>query len=228
MTHDWTFTWEAGPDAGGMATLSTGVHVVGRAAGTAVHCDDQALEPHHVLIDVGPDGATLRQLTGRAPVRVDGNALTGPALIGATTRVEIGHSVLIAAKGDLTAPGQGPDGGNVVVTPAGGVVIRGPRSAPRWSPRPVPRPADVAAIESVTGSVLPAVLALAGSSVVAVALDQPMFLIFGALGAIVALGTWGGQRLSVVSRGRRASRVGTQERAEFAAAIELQRAARVA
>ena len=43
--------------------------------GTAARCDDAALEPHHMLIEISPMGAELRQLTGRVPVRVDDEPL---------------------------------------------------------------------------------------------------------------------------------------------------------
>ena len=69
MADLWTLTWVAGPDAGGTVVLGNGAHIVGRAQGAAVRCDDPALEPHHLLIEITAEGASLRQLTGRLPVR---------------------------------------------------------------------------------------------------------------------------------------------------------------
>ena len=75
---------------------------------------------------------------------------------------------------------------------------------------------------------LPAVLALAGAGLVAVLLHQPMFLIFGAIGAIVAFGTWGGQRISLFHRRRRDARDHQEEMLRFEAAVDSQREAYVA
>src|SRR3954470_23486829 len=72
MTDHWILTWLAGPDAGGATDLGYGSHIIGRAAGAAMRCDDPALEPHHLLIEISDEGAVLRQLTGRVPARVDG------------------------------------------------------------------------------------------------------------------------------------------------------------
>ena len=72
-----------------------------------VRCDDPALEPHHLLIEVSADGLMLRQLTGRVPLRSDGEAIDDSSMITSTVTVEIGHSLLTACPTDLTAPGHG-------------------------------------------------------------------------------------------------------------------------
>ena len=90
-----------------------------------------------------------------------------------------------------------------------------PRAAPVWSPDAVRPPDHCPDRGETSGGVLPALLALAGSGLVAVVLHQPMFLIFGALGAIVAFGTWGGQRFTVFHRRRRDARARDEEVAEF-------------
>src|SRR5436309_2054113 len=106
MTDHWVLTWEAGPDAGGTTTLEHGTHILGRAAGAAVRCDDAALEPHHLLIEVSAAGAVLRQLTGRVPARVDDGPLGESLSVDSAARVEVASSVLKLVRGDLTAPGQ--------------------------------------------------------------------------------------------------------------------------
>ncbi len=228
MTHDWTLTWEAGPDAGGTAVVGCGTHLVGRAAGAAVRCDDTALEPHHLLIEVTADGVQLRQLSGRVPVRVDGEALPGSACIVTTGRLEIGNSVLSVARGDLTAPGSGADPANVVATPAGSVVVRCPRAAALWIPRPVHPPEELMDRGDPGGGVLPALLALFGAGLVAVLLHQPMFLIFGALGAVVAFGTWGGHRFAMLRRRRSDRRSRVEAAARYELAVAAQRAGYIA
>ncbi len=224
MTHDWIFTWEAGPDGGGTAVVGCGTHLLGRAVGAVVHCDDAALEPHHLLIEASAEGVMLRQLTGRVPVRVDGEALTESTRIVTAARLEIGHSVLSISRGDLTAPGSGPDPAHITVTPAGSVVVRCPRASAQWTPEALHPPAALVDRGDSSGGVLPALLALAGAGLVAALLHQPMFLIFGALGAVVAFGTWGGQRFTMFNRRRRDRRSRMEDLARYEIAVAAQRA----
>ena len=223
MTRDWTLTWEAGPDAGGTAVVGHGTHVVGRAGGAAMQCDDAALEPHHLLIEASGDGVVLRQLSGRVPVRIDGEAISESARIVTTARLEIGNSVLSVTRGDLTAPGSDMDPAHITVTPAGGVVVRGPRAAARWTPDPVHPPEALSDRGDSSGGVLPALLALAGAGLVAALLHQPMFLIFGALGAVVAFGTWGGHWFTMFRRRRRERRSRVEAVARYELAVAAQR-----
>ncbi|MEO8264713.1 MAG: FtsK/SpoIIIE domain-containing protein [Ilumatobacteraceae bacterium] len=228
MTHDWTLTWEAGPDAGGTAVVGCGTHVVGRAAGAAVQCDDAALEPHHLLIETSGDSVLLRQLTGRVPVRIDGEAISESVGIVTTARLEIGNSVLSVTRGDLTAPGSDVDPAHITVTPSGSVVVRGPRATARWTPDPVHPPDELTDRGDSSGGVLPALLALAGAGLVAVLLHQPMFLIFGALGAVVAFGTWGGHRFTIFRRRRHERRSRVEAVARYELAVTAQRSGFVA
>jgi S-DNA-T family DNA segregation ATPase FtsK/SpoIIIE len=71
--------------------------------------------------------------------------------------------------------------------------------------------------------VLPAVLALAGAALVALVFRQPMFLLFGTIGAFVAFGTWGGQRIGSVRRLRHHRRAREAQTTAFVAAVESQR-----
>ncbi|MEP7203254.1 MAG: FtsK/SpoIIIE domain-containing protein [Ilumatobacteraceae bacterium] len=228
MTDVWDLVWVAGPDAGGTALLGDGDHVVGRAPGVAARCDDPALEPHHLLIQVSEGGALLRQLTGQVPVRIDGEVLTNPTVVVAAARLEIGHSILSLRRRDLTAPGHNPDPANLTATPGGTFLVRHPRAATTLSPDLLKQQAPHQTSTEVSGGILPAVLALGGSGLIAVLLHQPMFLLFGALGAIVAFGTWGGQRISFSRRRRRDVRLERDAIAEFERAVELQRSAFVA
>src|SRR3954447_14868655 len=140
MTDHWMLTWEAGPDAGGSTTLGHGTHIIGRAAGAAMRCDDLALEPHHLQLEISNAGAVLRQLTGRVPARVDGEPLGESLIVESVARVEVGCSVLQLARGDLTRAGQTPVPANITLTATGSVVMRRPRAAPEWNPEPIPVP----------------------------------------------------------------------------------------
>ena len=83
----------AGPDAGRSVELASGAYLVGRATHCALRIDDPALEAHHVLIRIGYDRAVeVTQLSGRAPIAVDGTCADGPTRVGRV--VEVGDSRL--------------------------------------------------------------------------------------------------------------------------------------
>ena len=224
MTDVWTLSWIAGPDAGGSTVLGHGSHVVGRAPGAAVRCDDCAVEPHHLLVEISAAGASVRQLTGRVPARVDGEPLSGARAIDTSVRLEIGHSILAMCRGDLTAPAQHADVANISVAPAGEIVIRCPRTVSTWNPDGLVPPAERAAPADSTGGLLPAMLALSGSGLLALLMHQPLFLLFGAIGAIAALGTWGGQRINGLRRRNRDTQAHVTELTRFDEAVAAQRA----
>jgi S-DNA-T family DNA segregation ATPase FtsK/SpoIIIE len=223
MTDMWTLSWIAGPDAGGTTVLGHGSHVVGRAPGAAVRCDDSAVEPHHLLIEISAAGATVRQLTGRVPARVDGEPLAGALTIDTSTRLEVGHSVATMCWGDLTAPAQHSDVANISVTPTGEIVIRCPRTVSTWTPGALTPPADRAVPGDPAGGLLPAMLALGGSALLALLMHQPLFVLFGAIGAIAAFGTWGGQRIHALRRRNRDAHALATEVARFEEAVAAQR-----
>jgi hypothetical protein len=83
----------AGPDAGRYVELAAGAHLLGRAPVCALRVDDAAVEAHHILVDVGGDGAVeVTQLAGRAPVIVDGECADGRTAVRRV--VEVGDSRL--------------------------------------------------------------------------------------------------------------------------------------
>src|SRR3954470_28191 len=223
MTDHWVLTWEAGPDAGGTTTLDHGSHIIGRAAGAAGRCDDPALEPHHLLLEISSTGAMLRQLTGRVPARVDDGPLGESVVVESPARVEVGCIVLKLVRGDLTAPGHSVIPANLTAGPTGAVVMRRPRAPAEWDPDPIPVPPAQPERSQASGGVLPAVLALAGAALVAILFRQPMFLLFGVIGAFVAFGTWGGQRMGMVRRRRHDVRAHREQTDAYASSVETQR-----
>lgn len=201
----WQCTWRTGPDAGARHELRMGRHLVGRAHTADVRCDDPALQPHHALAEVRPDGSlTLTQLTGRAPILLDGLALDVEATVRDGSVAELGASTIELRR----AAGRTGSGGVHIVD---GNLIRSPRVLPTWQPaHPTPPSAPAAIPESAAGLV-PALLGLAGAGAIALVMQQPMFLLFGALGGLVAVGSWGAQRIT-------AMRSRTREAIAFAAA----------
>ncbi len=183
-------TWNTGPDAGGAVELCIGRHLVGRARTADVRCDDPTLEPHHLLLDVLDDGTVVAtQLAGRLPVRVDGTPMTARTVVSAGSTVEVGSSTLRFGTSTLD---ERP--ATATIRPDG-TVVRGPRALPAWSPAELTEPAPPADEGHAVGGLLPALLGLIGAAVMATVLHQPMFLLFGALGSVVAIGSWLAQHL---------------------------------
>lgn len=81
----------AGPDAGHVAHLPAGRHLIGRARGCGFVIADPAVEAHHAVLVLAADGAAVAQLSARAPLVVDGRVhTTGRVRPGAV--LEIGAS----------------------------------------------------------------------------------------------------------------------------------------
>jgi len=159
-----------------------------------VRCDDLALQPHHALAEVRPDGSlVLTQLTGRAPILLDGLVMSAQTTVRDRSVIELGASSIEFRHVRGHVPiGIGPASAHIV----DGALIRSPRVLPEWQPTSrTPPPAPVAPHES-GGGLVPALLGLAGAGAIAIVMQQPMFFLFGALGGLVALGSWGTQRIS--------------------------------
>lgn len=187
----WRCTWRTGPDAGATHDLRRGRHLLGRAHTADVRCDDPAMQPHHALLEVRPDGSVaLTQLTGRAPMLIDGVVMSGEVAVLNGSVIELGTSTIEFRR--ATICDGDADGAHVV----DGTLVRGPRALPEWQPGTATQPAEPGATRESTAGLIPAVLGLAGAAAVALVMQQPMFLLFGALGGLVAIGSWGAQRVA--------------------------------
>ncbi|CAN5442341.1 hypothetical protein BH10ACT2_BH10ACT2_21350 [soil metagenome] len=197
----WFGVWRSGPDAGAAIELPIGRHLVGRAHTAGVRCDDHTLEPHHALVEVGADGwVNLTQLTGRTPIRVDGQVVDVQSADGATSltdaaevAVDVGTSTLVLLHNHgRKQPAYLRDG----------AVMRAPRAVPEFQASELAGPGEAPMRGENSGGLLPAVLGLAGAGAIAMLLGQPMFLLFGALGATVAIGSWVAQRVAMTRKFR--------------------------
>ncbi len=214
---EWQCTWRSGPDAGGTHPLPVGRHLVGRAVTTDVRCDDRLLEPHHLIVEVGDDGVVvITQLTGRAPVRVNGVAIDEITRIGDGDSIEIGSSVLQLHRRASSA-------GAAVVHD--GSLIRSPRARSAWTPADLTPPAARSPQTDRPGGLVPAMLGLGGAGLIALVLRQPMFLLFGALGGLVAVGSWSTQWLASRRRAKRDRETSIAEHSAYAAALCADRSA---
>ena len=214
----WSATWETGPDTGGRVGLACGRAIVGRAESAPVRCDDPALEPHHALLVVEADVVRLVQLTGRAPLVVDGTPVDGATCVTDGAVVELGQSTLRLHRSSTDPP--------AAAHIRGGAVLRTPRSVPRWEdPTPSPPPVAAAAEPGRPVGLVSALCAAAGALVVAAVLGQWMFAAVGVLGAAVAAGGWVAQRVGSGRRQRRGRRGAERAWAAHAEAVAASRAA---
>ena len=86
---------DAGPDAGRTIALPGGPIVVGRLHGTG-RVADPSLEAHHLLVDA--TRRTVVQLSGRAPVFVDGKPVGRVAAISDGSVIELGASRIVVVR----------------------------------------------------------------------------------------------------------------------------------
>lgn len=196
LVMEVTGVWQTGPDAGASFAIAVGRHFLGRAHTAALRCDDQMVLPHHALVEVGDDATVrLTQLTGRVPMRVNGRAVDGIVELTDRSVVEFGNSTFVISEGDGTDTQQS-------AYVHDGAVVRAPRTIPSWQVCELTAPGDAPVRDLSSGGLVPAALGLAGAGAIALILGQPMFLLFGALGATVAIGSWATQRIAAARKFR--------------------------
>ena len=226
-------TWVCGPDAGRSVALAPGDHHIGRSRHAAIRCLDPALEPHHALLRIAPDGGMeVHQVAGQRALVVDGLAVEGAAVVRLGARLEIGGSVLRLTAPDPNLPdpselgrnpgdpvGRLPDPGDPWRT----AHPRVPRAVVSFTPQTVAVPRHVAHTGGGSGTLWPTLLGVAGAAVLALVFGQIMFLLFGLMGAVAAVGTWLAQRVGLVRSRTRAAAARAEAEAAFAAALDSQR-----
>ena len=187
----WIAVWRSGPDAGASIALPVGRHLLGRAHTAGIRCDDLTLQPHHALIEVVDDTVHLTQLTGRTPLRVDGCPTDSATELTSGSVVDVGTSTFVLIGADAAVGATRP-----TALVHDGAVVRAPRTVSDWQANEQSGPGKPPTRSSSSGGLVPAVLGLAGAGAIALLLQQPMFLLFGALGAMVAIGSWVAQRVA--------------------------------
>lgn len=196
-----------GPACERWSPLPPGRHSVGRAAAATVRVDDPAVELHHGVLDVEPDGTvTFTQLTGAFPATVDGVPCSGAHPLAPTCILSIGASRLVIRHGAGESRPSGQVGGSIVAIdrdPWRRVVRRGPsaRSAVIAESLAVPEPPGAHRAPPLT-SLVGAGVAAAGAGLLAAVLGQLLFAVFAAVGAVASVATWAAGAL-VARRDRR-------------------------
>jgi S-DNA-T family DNA segregation ATPase FtsK/SpoIIIE len=72
----------AGPHAGRLHPLPYGEHVIGRAGRVSVRLDHEDVSRRHARLEVSPDGVVVHDLGSKNGVRVAGERLRAPAVLG--------------------------------------------------------------------------------------------------------------------------------------------------
>jgi S-DNA-T family DNA segregation ATPase FtsK/SpoIIIE len=217
-----TATWLSGPDSGGRHLIAEGTTVIGA---TGLRCDDPDLLPHHALLEVRGGHAWITQLSGTAPISVAGAPVSGRSPVATDAPVRVANSTLVLApaSGDAAVPPAAPPVAPVrVVRTARPAAPVHDTLATLGADHPTEHTGDEADAEPPPererpGGLVPTLVGLGGSVVLAVATRRPMFVAFGAIGAAVACSSWLGQWIAFRRRHRREVAAHAMRRAHSAA-----------
>ncbi len=230
--YTWTACCEAGPDAGATICLGPGAFTVGRHRLADITIDDRGIEAFHLRVVVGVDETLeLVQLAGRLPVVIDGSWQAWTVLPneveaalsfrpdGDSHVVDLGHSRLVLRYADYDTNSGGHRTARRTVT-------RAVRTLPVWRPTPIPVPTSESDRIERPGGLVPAAVALGGAGLMAVLLHQPLFFVFGFVGALAAGASWLVQWRSMRTKRRRTGMAEGTALQRFERALVAQRADR--
>ena len=216
----------AGPCCTSWRPLPPGRHTVGRAVSADIRLDDATVELHHGILDVDDAGSMMFiQLTGRVPVRIDGQpcepaqpVVPGRTLLIGASRIDVRSTARVPLGAARIDDRQ--HGGSVVAAdrdPWRRIVRRGPTvsASVRLPDLDVPDPLVEHRAPPLVGLV-GAGVAAGGAGVLAAALGQAMFALFAAVGAVASLATWAVGAVTARRRRRRAVRVRSEQTGRFA------------
>ncbi|MEI2826800.1 MAG: FtsK/SpoIIIE domain-containing protein [Dermatophilaceae bacterium] len=191
-----------GPDAGLIAPLTAGDHVLGRGLTTPLTLTDPSMSRDHALL----------QLSSTQIMLVDRSSTNGTTVAGAAQRpapqplrvndeFTCGSTTFALRAAPGMPAATRPDGrGHLLVSPA--------PPPPAWrAPAPVQMPDEPTPTPPPRLSVLGAALPLAFGAVLAVIMHSPTMLAFGLMGPAISVGTWWSERRA----GRRADERAVRE-----------------
>jgi DNA segregation ATPase FtsK/SpoIIIE, S-DNA-T family len=183
-------TVEAGPAAGAEFVLPQGRHLIGRSTACAVRLDDDLVELHHAVVDVGPETSTLVQLAGRVPCSSSPADREREAAAAAVSVVTIGGSRLRFAAADRSSVSPPAALAPRRDDPWRVTLHRPPRQPIEWAPASVEPPADdLAQPRRSAGGLLAGALSVVAGVVLAIVMGHPMYLIFSCIGVTAAAGS---------------------------------------
>ncbi len=178
-----------GPDAGLVADVAAGEHVLGRGRTTPLALTDPALSRDHALVRVSPTGITLVDLSStNGTTMADGAGAPTPRPLAVGDEFTCGNTVF-SLRSTLGMPAATrPDGrGHVLVTPP-------PARPAKPAAPPVRIPSEPTPTPPPRLSILGAALPLAFGVVLAIVLRSPTMVAFGLMGPAISIGTWWSER----------------------------------
>ena len=204
-----------GPDAGLVAELGAGEHLLGRGRPAPLPLTDPSLSRDHALLRVSPTEITLVDRSS-----TNGTTVADTTCVPTTQTLRIGDEFTCGSTvfGLRTAPGMPaatrPDGvGHLLVTPA-------PRPPAKPTPAAIPIPSEPTPGPSPRLSVLGAVLPLAFGAALAVVMRSPTMLAFGLMGPAISVGTWWSERRAGRGADARTRRDYERVRADTSALVD--------
>ncbi|MEL6890708.1 MAG: FtsK/SpoIIIE domain-containing protein [Actinomycetota bacterium] len=212
-----------GPDCRAPVAVGSTRIVVGRDRAATVVLDDPAVAPHHALLALDPDEATLTvtPLVGSSPVWVDGQPVVGSTVVdvgACVCRLGLGGSSLeVGVQASFPVDEQVAAVGAPLLTPSTSnpssiVVHRRFQVASVAEARPIGVPQRAESLPGPPATALVgAAVSCVGALVVATLMGSPMFALFGAVAAVGAFATWAASWIGVLRTRRR-------RRVEWAAA----------
>jgi S-DNA-T family DNA segregation ATPase FtsK/SpoIIIE len=190
---------ETGPDAGALHWLEPGGHYVGRAVGADICVDDPDISRNHACIELGWDGATVRDLQSTNGTFVDGSPVgSEPVDLPFGAQLRVGSSILtLGAPQDLPAPLRPDDKGRLEFN-------RPPRIQPATAPVEVQLPPPPERRERLRFPAIAIVLPVIVAVAMATLLSQPTFLLFGLLSPVMFMAQWVADRTGSAKSTKRA------------------------
>ncbi|MGH3912714.1 MAG: FtsK/SpoIIIE domain-containing protein, partial [Pseudonocardiaceae bacterium] len=199
-----------GPDAGLVAWLAPGTHILGRSSAAAVPLRDQEVSRQHARLEVSAQGrATVVDTDSANGTTVDGQPASDPVPLGEQSALEIGGNQLqwlpLTSTQSLTT--RSPDGRlefHRAFAPAPAI--------PRIE---VELPTQETTSRNMAVLLLSALAPLALGIIMALVMRQPAMLLFALLGPVSVLGT------SYLERRQRAERERAYAEAKSAAEHQI-------
>ncbi len=211
---------ESGPECTGKVSLADGRHVIGRSSSAHIRISDVTLGLHHAVIDIEPGSVTVTQLSGQAPIRIDGVPVIGTRTAAFPVRLSIGmHEVQIDPASTTESHPAEEVTGRLVAMPndPGTRILRRGRDRPMTPPAdPIvpPTPAVVQRVLSATASIGVA-CGVAGAGVIAGMLGHTVLALVAALGAVASATTWLVGAMATGKRNGASRRIAEEDRRRF-------------
>lgn len=217
---------DSGPGCSGSILLARGRHVIGRSPAAHIRIADGRLGLHHAVLDVGEESVTVTQLSGQAPIRLDGDPVDGTRVVQLPARLSIGMNELRVALPEYLSDRPNPTG-IVVAAPhesarfvvqRGRDQLRSPFSSLPSSPRDalltLPAPVEVLRTPP-TAALVGVVLGVLVVAIAAGLFGQSSVALPGMFGVVAALVAWTVGSVPTWQCNRRSLRSGEADRRRF-------------